>query len=104
MLFNANSGHSNCASGVPCGGHAWSKNGIDWDAPYWPAFGPIVHYDDNSTIGWDYVERPQVVQDDDGTPLTLFLSQSGRGSGTHAQGYVNSHSLAIMFCQPGDAA
>jgi hypothetical protein len=47
---------------------------------------------DGSTSTWDYVERPQVVQDDDGAPLTLFLGQS----------YASSHTLAIMFCQQGD--
>jgi hypothetical protein len=41
---------------------------------------------------WDFVERPQIVQDSDGKPLTLFLGQS----------YKDSHTLAIMFCQEGD--
>jgi hypothetical protein len=43
-------------------------------------------------VQWDYVERPQVAQDDDGTVLALYLGQS----------YKDSHSLAIMFCQDGD--
>jgi len=92
MLFNANSGHSHCASGVPCGGHAWSKDGLEWSAPLIPSFGTIVHYDDGSTVTWDYVERPQIAQEDDGTPLTLFLGQS----------YKSSHTLAVNFCQKGD--
>lgn len=41
---------------------------------------------------WDFVERPQIMQDSDGKPLTLFLGQS----------YKDSHTLAMMFCQEGD--
>ena len=93
MLFNANSGHSHCGKGVPCGGHSWSRDGLSWSQPTIPAFGTIVHYDDGTTVNWDYVERPQVVQDAEGAPLTLFLSQS----------YASSHSLAIMFCQDKDS-
>ena len=42
---------------------------------------------------WDFVERPQIVQDDDGKPLALFLGQS----------YKDSHTLVMMFCQEGDS-
>ena len=92
MLFNANSGHKHCGAGVPCGGHSWSRDGISWSPPTIPAFGTTVHYQDGSTVNWDYVERPQIVQDSKGVPLTLFISQS----------YASAHSLAIMFCQDGD--
>eukprot|EP00040_Diaphanoeca_grandis_P010349 m.52979 g.52979 ORF g.52979 m.52979 type:complete len:80 (+) comp21684_c0_seq1:3-242(+) len=57
------------------------------------AFVRYVAVSVGSTVDWDYVERPQVAQDDDGTPLTLFLGQS----------YKDSHTLAIMFCQTGDS-
>jgi hypothetical protein len=92
MLFNANSGHTNCPARTPCGGHAWSKDGLAWSKPKIPAFGTIVHFEDNSTQVFDYVERPQVVQDVAGTPLTLFAGH----------GYTDIHTLAIMFCQAGD--
>eukprot|EP00658_Telonema_sp_P-2_P052700 TRINITY_DN4095_c0_g1_i1.p1 TRINITY_DN4095_c0_g1~~TRINITY_DN4095_c0_g1_i1.p1 ORF type:complete len:311 (+),score=24.15 TRINITY_DN4095_c0_g1_i1:366-1298(+) len=92
MLFNANSGHSNCAAKTPCGGHAWSRDGLAWSVPTIPAFGTIVHYEDNSTRVYDYVERPQIVQDTNGRPLTLFVGH----------GYSDIHTLAIMFCQEGD--
>ena len=92
MLFNANSGHTNCRAGVPCGGHAWSMDGLSWSLPYWPAFGTITHYQDNTTARWDYVERPQVSQEPDGTPLTFFAGH----------GYSGIHTLALMFCQEGD--
>ena len=57
-----------------------------------PAFGTIVHYTDNTTVTFDYCERPQVAQDDTGNPLTLFLGH----------GYRGIHTLALMLCQPGD--
>ena len=60
MLFNANSGHGNCHASVPCGGHAWSNDGLSWSKPKIPSFGTIVHYVDNTTTTYDYVERPQV--------------------------------------------
>jgi hypothetical protein len=92
MLFNANSGHGHCQPKVPCGGHAWSKDGLTWSQPSIPSFGPIIHYVDNSTTTFDYVERPQIVQEADGTPLTLYVGH----------GYGNVNNLAIMFCQEGD--
>jgi hypothetical protein len=119
MLFNANSGHSNCKAKVPCGGHgalsplptpvptllpqclhnpcchaaiAWSYDGLTWSTPVWPAFGTITHYVDNTTATWDYVERPQVAQMEDGTPMTFFAGH----------GYGGIHTLAMMFCQQGD--
>jgi len=95
MLFNANSFHTNCGVGVPCGGHAWSLDGLTWSAPVWPAFGTITNYVDNSTVVWDYVERPQVVQKDDGTPLALFNARS------YPQ-YDNIHTEAMLFCQKDD--
>ena len=45
MLFNANSGHSHCKAGVPCGGHAWSKDGLSWSEPHIPAFGTLIHFE-----------------------------------------------------------
>lgn len=93
MLFNANSGHSNCRSGVPCGGHAWSNDGLSWSKPKILSFGTIVHYEDNSTVTYGYMERPQVALDKDGkTPLTFFTGH----------GYSDIHNLAVMFCQDGD--
>ena len=97
MLFNANSGHSNCHKGIPCGGHAWSQDGLTWSQPHIPAFGTIIHYKDNQSqppaVTYDYVERPQVLQNDDKQPQTLFLGH----------GYTGIHTLAINFCQNGDS-
>ena len=85
MLFNANSDHSNCPATIPCGGHAWSRDGLSWSKPHIPAFGTIVHFEDNTTQIFDYVERPQISQDDDGKPLALFVGH----------GYGGVHNLAI---------
>ena len=93
MLFNANSGHSNCPATIPCGGHAWSRDGLSWSKPHIPAFGTVVHFEDSTTQVFDYVERPQVVQEKDGKPLALFVGH----------GYTNIHTLSMMFCQDGDA-
>jgi len=59
---------------------------------YWPAFGTITHYVDRTSTKWDFVERPQVAQMVDGTPLTFFAGH----------GYGGIHTLAIMFCQAND--
>lgn len=92
MVFNANSGHAHCPAQQPCGGHSWSYDGLTWAVPTVPAFGTIVHYQDNSTVTYDYCERPQVLQDDNGVPLTFFAGH----------GYSDIHTLAINFCQAGD--
>ena len=65
---------------------------VQWSKPFWPAFGTVTHFVDNTTAVWDYVERGQVTQADDGSPLVLFV---GRG-------YENIHTLAMMFCQAND--
>jgi hypothetical protein len=93
MLINANSGHWVCKAGIPCGGHLWSLDGIHWSEPYYPAFGPIIHMEDGTTRVYDYVERAQIAQHPDGTPLTLYVGH----------GYGHSENSAIMFCQDGDA-
>ena len=79
-------------AGVPCGGHSWSTDGLSWSKPQIPSFGTIVHYVDNTTTTYDYVERPQVVQGEDGEPITFFAGH----------GYSNIHNIAINFCRDGD--
>ena len=92
MLINSNSGHSNCAAKVPCGGHLWSEDGLEWSKPHTPAFGTIVHQSDGTTSVYDYCERPQIAQKPDGTPLTFYFGH----------GYSNVENVALMFCQDGD--
>lgn len=92
MLFNANSYHKYCAAGVPCGGHAWSADGLEWSTPVIPAFGTVVPYKGYPTQTYDYVERPQIAQDQAGNPLVFFFGH----------GYSNISNMAMMFCQEGD--
>ena len=30
LLTNVNNGHQRCDASVPCGGHAWSRDGLTW--------------------------------------------------------------------------
>ena len=92
MLINSNSGHHNCAAKVPCGGHLWSEDGLEWSKPHTPAFGTIVHQADGTTNVYDYCERPQIAQRPDGTPLAFYFGH----------GYSKVENVALMFCQDGD--
>jgi hypothetical protein len=94
LLTNVNNDHARCAQGVPCGGHAWSKDGITFSNLTIGAFGPIVTFTNNSIWQMAYVERPQVTQAADGTPLTFFVG-AGRSS------YYDSASYAVPFCVEG---
>ena len=100
-----NNDHTRCAQGVPCGGHAWSYDGLSFSNLTVGAFGPVIRFQNGSYWYNAYVERPQVrgggggmracpltssrrptspadpqvLQAADGTPLTLFLGM-GRSS------------------------
>ena len=75
-LTNVNTGHRRCKSGVACGGHAWSADGLHWSDTFVGAFGPNGLMDDGTTVfHHGYVERPQIAQAAPGTPpLALFVS------------------------------
>jgi len=79
---------------VPCGGHAWSRDGLSWSNLTIGAFGPVIRFTNGSYWYNAYVERPQVVLGSDGTPLAFFVGM-GRSS------YVDSCGWAQRFCQPG---
>ena len=94
LLTNVNNDHARCAQGVPCGGHAWSKDGLTFSNLTIGAFGPVTRFA-NGTYSYNaYVERPQVTQAGDGTPLAFFVGM-GRSS------YNNSISWAQLFCVQG---
>ena len=40
LLTNVNNGHTRCDPSVPCGGHAWSRDGLTWSNLTIGAFGP----------------------------------------------------------------
>ena len=44
MLTNVNTGHARCQSGVECGGHAWSTDGLRWSNLTIGAFGPTITF------------------------------------------------------------
>lgn len=62
LITNVNTGHSRCAANVPCGGHAWSADGLQWSDVSVGAFGPVARMQDGSTRRLGYVERPQIAQ------------------------------------------
>ncbi|CAK0821635.1 unnamed protein product [Prorocentrum cordatum] len=96
MLTNVNTGHRRCGSGVPCGGHAWSEDGVTWSDTFVGAFGPEVLMEDGSARSLGYVERPQVAQEAPGAPpLALFLAAGPR--------YLEAPTLtwAQRFCDRG---
>lgn len=95
MLTNVNNGHYRCDPSVPCGGHAWSKDGLTWSNLTIGAFGPNLNLANGSVWRNAYVERPQVVQGTDGTPIALFLGMS------KLDGYSDSVSWSSKFCAPG---
>jgi hypothetical protein len=95
LLTNVNTYHKRCMIGVPCGGHAWSEDGLEWSPQVIGAFGPIVTLKNGTVVHNSYVERPQVYQDDDGEPRTLYLGL------TRPDGYSDSVTWAQPFCAKG---
>ena len=92
LLTNVNTGHKRCDATVPCGGHAWSEDGITWSQQFIGAFGPVIHLKNGSSWTNAYIERPQVYQDE-GTRIPItFFGGMGRSS------YADSISWAQPFC------
>ena len=91
LLTNVNNDHARCAAGVPCGGHAWSTDGLSFSNLTIGAFGPYIRFANGSAWRTAYVERPQVTQATDGTPLAFFVGMS-RAS------YEDSATWAQRFC------
>ena len=92
LLTNVNTYHRRCASGVPCGGHAFSEDGLEWSPQVIGAFGPISTLSNGSVVHNSYVERPQVFQDPDTLePVTLYVGL------TRPDGYSDSVTWAQPF-------
>lgn len=104
-LTNVNNDHTRCAQGVPCGGHAWSYDGLTFSNLTIGAFGPVIRFQNGSFWYNAYVERPQVLQAADGTPIAFYVGM-GRSSYEDccnwAQVSYKSHGFAstsfIMAC------
>ena len=86
-----NTFHARCRQGVPCGGHAWSKDGLTWSNQTVGAFGPVVRLTNGSYFHGAYAERPQVLQAPDRTPIAFYMG-FGRAS------YMDSANWAQLFC------
>jgi alpha-L-fucosidase len=94
LLTNVNTYHRRCAAGVPCGGHAWSRDGLTFSNLTIGAFGPVITFANGTVWTNAYVERPLVTQAADGTPLSFHV---GLGRST----YADSCNWAQLFCTPG---
>lgn len=70
---NVNTYHARCAAGVPCGGHAWSSDGLTWSNQSIGAFGPVIRWANGTYYTGSYAERPQIFQDAAGTPIAFFF-------------------------------
>jgi hypothetical protein len=97
MLTNVNTWHNRCAASIPCGGHAWSRDGLTWSNQSIGAFGPVVRWRNGTYFVGAYAERPQVLQAQDGTPLAFF-------TGFGMRNYSDSHNFAQLFCTPAALA
>jgi hypothetical protein len=75
MLFNALP--YKCVPKFQQGGHAWSKDGIEWSAPRVGAFDTTIHFSDGSSMKCERRERPQMVLGKDGMPLALISAVTG---------------------------
>eukprot|EP00038_Savillea_parva_P028253 m.64003 g.64003 ORF g.64003 m.64003 type:complete len:512 (-) comp8194_c0_seq1:645-2180(-) len=91
LLTNINNGHQRCSQGVACGGHAWSYDGITFSDLDIGAYGPAIPLRNGTVWQNAYIERPQVLQDADGTPIAFFTGM-GRSS------YLDSCSWVQRFC------
>ena len=95
LLTNVNTGHQRCPAGEPCGGHAWSRDGLVFTDLIIGAFGPVVTLSNGSTWRNAFVERPLITFADDGvTPLAFHV-----GMGRSA--YDDCCNWVQLFCTNG---
>ena len=95
LVTNVNTYHARCAQGVPCGGHAWSRDGYVFSNLTVGAFGPVVTFKNGTEWRNAYVERPLVTMAADGvTPLAFHVGM-GRAS------YSDSCNWVQLFCADG---
>jgi hypothetical protein len=103
MLINAFPG--GCMPKLQQGGHAWSRDGINWSEPRVGAYNTTVHFTDGSSMTCQRRERPQVYQDPvSREPLVMFTGATGcpakAGGGAPGAPYTggaDSFTLAQLF-------
>ena len=95
LFTNVNTGHQRCGVGVPCGGHAWSRDGYHFSDLVIGAFGPVVTFKNGTEWRNAYVERPLFTMGADRvTPLAFFVGL-GRSS------YTDSCNWPQLVCTDG---
>jgi len=75
MLVNALPG--GCSPKLQQGGHAWSRDGVNWSEPRVGAYNTTVKFSDGTEMTCGRRERPQMVQAADGTPIAMFAGVTG---------------------------
>lgn len=73
LLTNVNTCHRRCPQGVECGGHAWSRDGVEFSNLTIGAFGPYITLANGTGWANAYVERPLVLQDDNNVPIAFYV-------------------------------
>jgi hypothetical protein len=95
LFTNVNTGHQRCDQGVPCGGHAWSRDGYHFTDLVIGAFGPVITFRNGSEWKNAYVERPLFTMAKDRvTPLAFHVGM-GRA------GYLDSCNWVQLLCTDG---
>jgi hypothetical protein len=103
MLFNALP--YKCVPKFLQGGHAWSKDGINWSAnPRVGAFDTTIQFTDGTSIKCERRERPQMVLGADGRPVALVTGVTGcpKGLMSEFNGEVAMNSGDARFYRGGD--
>jgi hypothetical protein len=91
MLTNINTCHLRCPKGVECGGHSWSRDGLNFSDLTVGAFGPYITLANGTGWANAYAERPLTVQNEDGSPLALYV-------GLGRTEYHDSCNWGMLFC------
>ena len=95
LFTNVNTGHQRCDQGVPCGGHAWSRDGYHFTDLVIGAFGPVITFLNNTQWRNAYVERPLFTMAKDRvTPLAFHV-------GLGRAGYLDSCNWVQLLCTDG---
>ncbi len=75
MLFNALP--YKCVPKHQQGGHAWSKDGVNWSTPRVGAFDTTIKFTDGTRVKCERRERPQMVLGKDAKPLAMVSAVTG---------------------------
>ena len=82
-----------------CGGHAFSKNGFDWNFTG-TAWSNHVHYVDGTTYDFSRRERPHFVFGDPKDPFKITALTTGVQYGTKAPMSVDGQDACYTLLQP----